>query len=198
MSSSDTPPPDNHLPTNRPPIVTAEMLPERFRYLFDNIEEDILPLYDADRVLRELQGKVDQYNGSTAESEEREKKARADAALRQVAVNEARLRLKEAERELRYAEGEISSEKFIQAQLRRYLRNVRGKIAQREKLIMLVEAKRRLNSIGRTLRQNCSRFRSGGGFNILRIDGDHKVDGHERILHEGEEPSDVPSTTPTH
>jgi hypothetical protein len=145
------------------PMLTK--IPEKFGYLFDNMEQEMSLICDQDRAIDELRAAIARYELRIVESKAREKEAALKANALDTKYQELLTQAKIAERELRQEKGVILREHSIQRHMRRMCSVRETRISAREKYLVIDEAKIRLSKIGKELKQNVGR-RGGGGFDI--------------------------------
>ena len=145
------------------PMLTK--IPEKFGYLFDNMEQEMSLICDQDRAIDEMRAAITRYELRIEESKAREKEAALKAHALDTKYQELMAQAKIADRELRQEKGVILREHSIQRQMRRMCSIRESRISAREKYLVIDEAKIRLSKIGKELKQNVGR-RGGGGFDI--------------------------------
>lgn len=187
------------VPVPRTPVITADMIPEKFRYLFENFETEMIPIYDSDRVINIYRDKKSRYEETLKRLDDEQAKKAEDRDAAQARIDAAKQTLREAERDHRRILGELDLVRYNLSTIRRYIRHALGKIAQREKTLVLTEARRRLSHLGRTIRHNQGRYRRDitgeAAFHIVPVDADHREDGKEKILPGEEVPVMRPITS---
>lgn len=144
-------------------------LPEKFRYLFDDMEREMGSICETDSVIVRLLSDIDRYSKRSDEALSREKVASEDLTKLETKISEAEAQLASLDRERRVAAGTIRGEKYTRKFMRRLIALREQKICAREKKLLMWEAQKRLATIGRTLKQNTGR-RGGGGFDIVRAE----------------------------
>lgn len=145
-------------------------LPDKFRYLFENMEQEMAEMYGSDPVIIKLRDDAGRYEGRIGESERREQEASAETARISAEISEREVELRHLDRQRRIAFGAVARERHNQSYLRRLIKARALKVCAREKQLLLWEAKKRLNAIGRTLKHNVGNKRPGGGFDIVHIE----------------------------
>lgn len=162
---------DTHL--HRQPNASDELranLTSRFAYLFTDIEQEMRTIWDADAPIRLHNEAIAKYEATfeRAKAAEAEAKERADSLALEY---EALLRrMKEIQRGAKVARGEVNSWKHTQVYMKTLIAKRRSKISEREKQLLLNEARKRLGRIGRQIRLNRGRRTS-----ILGRSGDLDV-----------------------
>jgi hypothetical protein len=134
-------------------------LPERFNYLFENMEAEMQPIFETDRVLTYLLSKLQQYDRSTKESFAREDEALRLQAEAQAVIDELSAKLRDAQRDYNIATGRISSEHSIRLQLKNRTKVAEKRMESRQRDLTLFEARKRLSVIGRAIKKNTGRYR---------------------------------------
>lgn len=171
-------------PPRPTPGYVLGVIPEQYRYLFENIEAEMEPIVESDSVIDSIRQRIRRTELSIETSLAREAENRKLVEAEDLKVEAAMSALKLAQRNRNIVMGTVRSEQFMQGRFKETINRLYQRISRREKQLIVIEAKKRLNKIGRTLRANVGRYRKhdGIGFNIVRIDGDHKIDGKEKVL----------------
>lgn len=143
-------------------------IPEKFSYLFDNIEQEMGAICESDRAIDELRAAITRYELRIVESKAREKEAEAKAIALFTKLHELETQVKIATREYRQEKGVVLREQSIQRHMRRMCNVRETRISAREKYLVIDEAKVRLSKIGKELKQNVG-LRGGGGFDIVNL-----------------------------
>lgn len=137
--------------------------------LFEDIELEMSSIYETDSVLVGLHDKVVHYQ-MQADAQAADAVA-IEGELSPIDVKMATLKaeLKELDRERRSVLGRINSCKLNELAMQRMARRVESNIEKRRNLLLMSEARKRLNLIGRDIRHNKGR-RKGGGVTIVDKD----------------------------
>jgi chromosome segregation ATPase len=156
---------------NAPDITMLTQLPEKFAYLFEDMEQEMTSICEVDSVIAKLRSDNERYERRILDVDEQEKKATIETFNLQTQIAELEAKLDGLDREKRLMEGNVRSARSNKAYLRRLIRARTMKIAAREKQLLLYEAKKRLQTIGRTLKHNVGTRRRGtGGFDIVAVE----------------------------
>ena len=144
-------------------------LPEKFRYLFDDMERDMASICETDSVIVRLSDDISRYAKRMDEALGREKASREELVSVEARISDLEAQVAALDRERRVLCGVIRSEKHTQKYMRRLTTAREQKICARERQLLMWEAQKRLATIGRTLKHNVGK-RGGGGIDIVKIE----------------------------